>query len=75
MWKTLKESMIIIIIWTIEYLRPMDERTRNLMTFLKALHPSDVIDILRKERGRGFISIENCVDISMSEIDDYIKNF
>ena len=47
--------------WTREELRQMYQITRKLMTKHKALHPRDQVDrlyVLRKEGGRGLISIE-----------------
>ena len=49
--------------WTREELKQMDQRTRKLMTMLKAQHPRDNVDrlyISRKEEGRGLASIEDC---------------
>ena len=54
----------------------MDQRTRKLMTMHKALHPRDDVDRLyvsRKERGRGLVSIEDSVDASIQQLEDYIK--
>ena len=51
--------------WTRDELKQMDQRIRKLMTMHKALHPRDDVDRLyvpRKERGRGFASIEDSVD-------------
>ena len=48
--------------WTREELKQMDQRTKNLMTMHKALHPRDDVDRLyvsRKEGGRGLASIED----------------
>ena len=41
----------------------------------KALHPRDDVGRLyvsRKERGRGFVSIEDSVDASIQRLEDYI---
>ena len=41
-----------------------------------ALHPRDVIDRLyvsRKEGGRGLTSIEDTVDASIQQLEDYIE--
>ena len=43
----------------------MDQRTRKLIIIYKTLPPIDNVDILyvpRKEKGRGFASIEDSVD-------------
>ena len=46
------------------------------MTIHKALHSRDDVDRLyvpRKERGRGFASIEDSVDASIQQLEDYIE--
>ena len=46
------------------------------MTMHKSLHPRDVVDRLyvsRKEEGRGLASIENSVDASIQQLEDYIQ--
>ena len=51
--------------WTRE-LKQMDQRTRKLMTMLKALYPRDDVDRLyvsKKEGGRRFASIEDSIAI------------
>ena len=55
----------------------MDQRTRKLMTMHKALHPRDDVGRLyvsRKEGGRGLASIEDSIDASIQQLEDYIKN-
>ena len=62
--------------WTREELKQMDQRTRKLMTMHKALHPRDDVDRLyvsRKEGGRGLASIEDTVDASIQQLEDYIE--
>ena len=47
------------------------------MTMHKTLHPRDDIDrlyVLRKERGRGLIIVENSVAILMKRLINFIKN-
>ena len=42
----------------------------------KALHPRDEVDRLyvsRKERGRGFASVEDSVDASIQRLEEYIE--
>ena len=54
----------------------MDQRSRKLMTMHKALHPRDDVDRLyvsRKEGGRGLASIEDSVDTSIQQLEDYIE--
>ena len=51
----------------------MDQRTRKLMTMHKALHPRDDVGRLsvpRKERGKGFASIEDSDDASIQRLED-----
>ena len=46
------------------------------MTMHKALHPRDDVDRLyvsRKEGGRGFARIEDSVDTSIQQLEDYIE--
>ena len=62
--------------WTRDEFKQMDQRTRKLMTTHKALHPRDDVNRLyvsRKEGGRGFVSIENSVDASIQQLEDYIE--
>ena len=61
---------------TKEELRQMDQRTRKLRAMSKALHPSDDVDWLcvsRYKGGRGLVSIEDSVDVSIQWFEDYIK--
>ena len=54
----------------------MDQKTRQLRTIHKALHPRDDIDrlyVLRKEGGRGLSSIEDNTDTSVQRYEDYIE--
>ena len=62
--------------WTRDKLKQMDQRTRELMTMHKALHPRHDVDRLyvsRKEGGRGLASIEDNVDASIQRLEDYIQ--
>ena len=62
--------------WPREKLRQINRRTRKLMTMHKALRPRDDIERLyvsRKEGGRRYASIQDSVDVSIRELDDYIK--
>ena len=64
--------------WTREELKQMDQRTRKLMTMYKALHSRDDVDRLyesRKEGGRGLASIEDAVDASIQQFEDYIEKY
>ena len=56
--------------WTRDELKPIDQRTRKLMTLHKALHPRDNVD----RRGRkGLASIEDSLDTSIQQLKDYIE--
>ena len=62
--------------WTRDELKQMNQRTRKLMTIHKALHPRDDVDRLyvpRKEGGRGPASIEDGVDASIQQLENYIE--
>ena len=53
----------------------MDRRTRKLFTIYVALHPKSDVDrlyISRKEGGRGLISIEDCVELSIRGLEVYV---
>ena len=61
--------------WTWDELKQMDQRTRKLMTILKALHLRDDVDrlyISRKEEGGGLACIEDSVDTSIQQFEYYI---
>ena len=61
--------------WSIEEFQQMDRRTRKLMTMHKAEHPRDDVGRLyaSREGGRGLTSIQNDVDASIRQLEDYIK--
>ena len=62
--------------WTRDELKQMDQRTRKLMTKHKALYPRDDVDRLyvsRKEGERGLVSIEDSVDVSIQQLEEYIQ--
>ena len=62
--------------WTRDELKQMDQRTRKVMTMHKALHPWDDVDRLyvsRKEGGGGVASIEESVDASIQQLEEYIE--
>ena len=63
--------LILLLKWTRDELRQMDQRTRKLTTMHKALHPRDDVD--RKEGGRGLASIKDSVDTSIQRLEDYIE--
>ena len=54
----------------------MDQRTRKLMTMHTALNPRDDVDRLyasRKDGGRWLASIDDSVDVSKQQLEDYIE--
>ena len=62
--------------WTRDELKQMDQKTRKLMTLHKALQTRVDVDRLyvsRKDGRRRFTSIEDSVDISMQQLEDYIE--
>ena len=62
--------------WTREDLKQMDQRTRKLKSMPKALPPSDDVEKLyvsRKGGGRGLANIEDGVDTSIRQLEDYIQ--
>ena len=62
--------------WTRDKLKQMDQTTRKLMTMHKALHPRDDVDrpyVSRKVGGRRLASIEDSVDVSIHQLEDYIS--
>ena len=62
--------------WTRDELKQMNQRTRKLMTMHKELLPRDDVNRLyvsRKEGGRGLASIEDTVDASIQQLEDYIE--
>ena len=63
--------------WAWDELKRIDQRTKKLMTIHKVLHPRDHVDRLyvsRKEGGRGLANIEDSVDASIQQLEDYIQN-
>ena len=54
--------------WGKSELQAIDRKTRKLFTMYGALHTKSDVDRLyipRKEGGRGFISIEDCVELAI----------
>ena len=61
--------------WSKSELQAIDRKTRKLFTIYGALHPKSDVDRLyipRKERGRGLISIEDCVELAMRGLEVYV---
>ena len=56
-------------------LQAIDRKTRKLFTIYGALHPNSDVEKLyipRKERGRGLISIEDCVELAIRGLEVYV---
>ena len=61
--------------WRKSELQAIDRKTRKLFTIYRALHPKSYVDRLhipRKERGRGLISIEGCVELAIRGLEKYV---
>ena len=61
--------------WRKTELQAIDRKTRKLFTIYGALHPKSDVDRLyipRKEGGRGFISIEDCVELAITGLKVYV---
>ena len=61
--------------WRKSELQAIDRKTRKLFTIYGALHPKSDVDrlyILRKEGGRGLISIEVCVELAIRGLEEYV---
>ena len=62
--------------WTKEELKSIDIKTRKLMTMNESLHPRGNVGRLYlaiKEVGRGLISCEECVNIEVQNLDEYLS--
>ena len=62
--------------WTKEEVREMDRMTRKTMTMNAALHPRDSVcrlHIPRKQGGRGLIGIEDCVELAILGLKNYVN--
>ena len=61
--------------WRKSELQAIDRKTRKLLTIYGALHPKSDVDRLcipRKEGGRGLISIEDCVELTIRGLEVYV---
>ena len=62
--------------WRKSELQAIDRKTRKLFTIYEALHPKSYVDRLyipKKERGRGLISIEDCVELAIGGLEVYVQ--
>ena len=60
-----------IIEWTKEEMREMDRKTRKIITMYGELHPRSNVELLylpRSEKGKGMVSIEDCVSDEMGNL-------
>ena len=61
--------------WRKNELQAIDRKTRKLFTIYGALHPKSYVDRLyipRKEEGTGLISIEDCVELAIRDLEVYV---
>ena len=47
-------------------------KTRKLITIHEALHPKSDVDRIIYKGGRGLISIEDCVELAMRDLEVYV---
>ena len=62
--------------WRKSEVQAVDRKTRKLFTIYGALHPKSDVDRLyipRKEGGRGFISIEDGVELAIRGLEVYVQ--
>ena len=62
--------------WTKEEVREMDRMTRKTMTMNGALHPRDSVCRLclpSKQGGRGLIGVQDCVELAILGLKDYVN--
>ena len=61
--------------WRKSKLQAIDRKTRKLFTMYGALHPKSDVDRLyipRKEGGRGLISIKDCLELAIRDLEVYV---
>ena len=61
--------------WRKSELQATDRKTRKLFTIYGALDPKSDVERLyipRKEGGRGLISIEDCVELAITSLEEYL---
>ena len=66
-----------ILQWKESELRDVDRKSRKTMTMYGALHPKSDVDrlyIKRKDRGRGLMSVEQCVREEKNSLGFYVAN-
>ena len=63
--------------WRKDELKEIDRDTRKMMNMYRALHPRDNVARLylpRKEGGRGLVAIEDCVEIAILGLENYVQD-
>ena len=62
--------------WRRDELKEMDTMTRKMITMNRALHPRDSVCQLYLPRrgGQGSIEIEDCVDLAILGLEEYIRH-
>ena len=66
-----------IIQWKASELEDLDRKSRKTMTIFGGLHPksdADRLYVKRKEGGRGFISVEQCIREEENSLGFYVAN-
>ena len=61
--------------WQKSKLQATNRKTKKLFTIYGALHLESDVDRLyipRKEGGRGFISIEDCIELAIRGLQEYV---
>ena len=61
--------------WMKSELQAIERKTRNLPTIYGALHPKSDVERLyipTKKGGRGLISIEDCVELAIRDLEVYV---
>ena len=57
-------------------MQTIDRMTKKLFTIYGALHPKSDVDriyMLRKEGGKGLISIEDCIQLAIRGVEVYVN--
>ena len=63
--------------WRKDELKEIDRDTRKMMNMYRALHPRDSVARLylpRKEGRRGLVAIEDCVQLAILGLENYVQD-
>ena len=63
--------------WRMDELKEIDRDTRKMMNMYRVLHPRDSVARLylpRKNGGRGLVAIEDCVEIAILGLRNYVQD-